>query len=252
MTQTIIRTSAGSLLRNRKPSARKRINSVVWTIVMIAILVALLYPLGWLLSAAFKSSGELFTSTGFWPKEFTPSNFADAMEGAGGLSFWQLLGNSVALSGLCVIGNVFSCSLAGYALARLRFKAKGLFFGFTILTLMLPMHVVLIPQYIIFQQAGLIGSFLPLVLPKFLACDGFFVFLIIQFVRGIPKEFDEAATVDGAGPYRLLDHPSARPPGPHHDGDLLLHLELERLLRPDDLPERSGHLHAAAGPAPLR
>ncbi|MEL7977781.1 carbohydrate ABC transporter permease [Isoptericola sp. F-RaC21] len=189
----------------RAVAVRSRaVRSTGWHLFMLLALVALLFPLAWLVSASFKSSGEIFTTTSFWPQEFTPANWTDALDGAGGLTFWQLLANSLILSTLTVIGNVASCALAGYALARMRFRLRGPFFAFTIVTLMLPMHVVLIPQYIIFQQLGLIGTFLPLVLPKFLATEGFFVFLVIQFVRGIPRELDEAALVDGAGPYRTF------------------------------------------------
>lgn len=178
--------------------------TVGWHLLMVAIAIVLLYPLAWLLSASFKSSGEIFTSQQFWPQVFSPQNWAIALQGVGPLSFWQLLGNSLLLSSLVVIGNVLSCTLAGYALSRLNFKLQGPFFAFTIVTLMLPMHVVLIPQYIIFHKLGLIGTMLPLVLPKFLATEGFFVFLVIQFVRSIPRELDEAATVDGAGPFRTF------------------------------------------------
>jgi multiple sugar transport system permease protein len=86
----------------------------------------------------------------------------------------------------------------------MRFRFSGPLFVFMIATLMLPHHVTLIPQYIIFQQAGLVNTFLPLVLPKLLATEAFFVFLIIQFIRGIPRELDEAATIDGCGVYRTF------------------------------------------------
>jgi multiple sugar transport system permease protein len=188
----------------REARAATRRRSIGWQLLMVAVVVVLLYPLFWLVSASFKSSGEIFTSNAVLPQVFTPENWSIALQGAGSLTFGQLLANSLILSVLTVVGNVFSCTLAGYALARLRFRLQGAFFAFTIVTLMLPMHVVLIPQYIIFQQLGMIGTFLPLLLPKFLATQGFFVFLVVQFVRGIPRELDEAATVDGAGPYRTF------------------------------------------------
>jgi len=205
---TALTTSAPATSVAAPPTQRKAPRhpwrSLGWQLVMLAVVAVLLYPMAWLISASFKSSGEIFTSTSFLPEVFTPQNWKDAIDGVGGLSFAQLLGNSMLLSGLTVVGNVFSCTLAGYALARLRFKMQGAFFAFTIVTLMLPMHVVLIPQYIIFHQLGMIGTFWPLLLPKFLATQGFFVFLVIQFVRGIPVELDEAATVDGAGTFRTF------------------------------------------------
>src|SRR5262249_15097427 len=101
-------------------------------------------------------------------------------------------------------GNVLSCSLAGYAFGRLRFRGRGPMFGFMLSTIMLPQHVVLVPQYVIFQKMGLVNTFWPLILPKFLATDAFFVFLMVQFVRTIPRELDEAATIDGCGPIRTF------------------------------------------------
>jgi multiple sugar transport system permease protein len=97
-----------------------------------------------------------------------------------------------------------SCSLAAYAFARLRFRMRGTMFGFMIATMMLPHHAVLIPQYIIFNKLGMVDSYWPLILPKFLATEAFFVFLIVQFMRGLPRELDEAARIDGCGPFRIF------------------------------------------------
>jgi multiple sugar transport system permease protein len=105
-----------------------------------------------------------------------------------------------------VAANVLSCSLAAFAFARLKFRFRGALFAFMITTLMLPYHVTLIPQYVIFQQAGLVNTFVPLILPKLLATEAFFVFLIVQFMRGIPRELDEAAIIDGCSVYRTFWH----------------------------------------------
>ena len=84
------------------------------------------------------------------------------------------------------------CSiLAAYAFARLRFRFRGPLFAFMIATIMLPHHAVLIPQYIIFNQLGMVNTYWPLILPKFLATEAFFVFLIVQFMRGLPRELEE-------------------------------------------------------------
>jgi multiple sugar transport system permease protein len=99
-----------------------------------------------------------------------------------------------------VLGNLVSCSLAAYAFARLRFRLRGPLFAFMLATIMLPHHVVLIPQYTIFQKMDLVGTFVPLILPKFLATDAFFIFLMMQFVRTLPRELDDAARIDGCGP----------------------------------------------------
>jgi len=103
-----------------------------------------------------------------------------------------------------VVGNLVSCSMAAYAFARLQFRAKTVAFAAMLLTIMLPVHVLIIPQYVMFAQLGWINTYLPLIVPKLLATDAFFVFLMVQFVRGIPRELDEAARIDGAGHARIF------------------------------------------------
>ena len=188
------------------PRKRPRIRpgTIAWHVFCLALLALLLYPVAWLLGSSFKPGTEILTNMNVIPNVFTFDNYRVVFEGVGGLSFWTMLGNSMLISVLAVVGNVVSCVLAAYAFARLRFKMRGVFFAFMLLTIMLPMHVVLIPQFIIFQQLGMIGTFLPLILPKFLATEAFFVFLIVQFIKGIPRDLDEAATLDGCGPYRTF------------------------------------------------
>lgn len=103
-----------------------------------------------------------------------------------------------------MIGNIVSCSLAAYAFAKLKFPLKNFWFMIMMGTLMLPMHVKLIPQYIMYNSFGWVNTYLPLIVPKFLATDGFFIFLMTQFMRGLPGEIDEAAIVDGCGPFHMF------------------------------------------------
>ncbi|MGO3147806.1 MAG: carbohydrate ABC transporter permease [Leucobacter sp.] len=184
--------------------AKKFWRNAGWYLLCLAVLAVLLYPVIWLLSASVKSGPEIASNLSLIPELFSPENFTVALDGAAGISFGTLLGNSVMVSVGAVIGNVFSCTLAAYAFARLRFRGQNILFALMIATIMLPVHVVLIPQYSIFQQLGLVGTLWPLILPKVLATEGFFVFLIVQFVRGLPRELDEAATIDGCGPYRTF------------------------------------------------
>lgn len=189
----------------RRPRTRRSLaGSIVWHVFCLLLLLLLLYPVVWLLGSSFKPGTEILTNPTPFPQQFTIENYQIAVQGVAGLSLWQLLGNSLTISALTVTGNVLSCALAAYAFARLRFRFKGALFAFMISTIMLPMHVVLIPQFIIFNELGMVGTFLPLVLPKFLATEAFFVFLMVQFIRGIPRDLDEAALIDGAGPYRTF------------------------------------------------
>ncbi|GAB3544922.1 multiple sugar transport system permease protein [Actinopolyspora lacussalsi] len=170
----------------------------------LAALLVMLYPLAWLIATSFKPADEVISSLRLLPSRLAMNNYTTALEGVGGVSVLRLIGNSLIISTGAVLGNVISCSLAAYAFARLRFTLRGPLFALMLATIMLPQHAVLIPQYIVFNQLGMVNTFWPLVLPKFLATDAFFVFLTVQFMRGIPKELDEAATLDGCGPFRTF------------------------------------------------
>ncbi|MDJ1641821.1 carbohydrate ABC transporter permease [Streptomyces pakalii] len=171
------------------------------TLALVGLLV-LLYPLVWLLATSLKPADQVVTSLDLWPSRLEWSNYTTALEGVSGVTVTRLLGNTLLIAGGAVLGNVLSCSLAAYAFARLRFRMSRVMFAFMVATLMLPHHVVLIPQYIIFNQLGLVDSYWPLILPKFLATEAFFVFLIVQFMRGLPRELEESARIDGCGPFR--------------------------------------------------
>ncbi|RDI34441.1 carbohydrate ABC transporter permease [Lentzea flaviverrucosa] len=187
---------------------------VVWHGVVLVVLLVLLYPLLWLISTSFKPATEVVSSLALLPSEPTVRNYGEVFDGVGGHGVLHYFGNSLVIAAGAVVGNVLSCSLAAYAFARLHFRGRGPLFGFMMITIMLPQHVVLIPQYVIFQQLGMVNTFWPLVLPKFLATDAFFVFLMVQFIRSLPRELDEAATLDGCGPvgtYRHVVLPLLRP-----------------------------------------
>jgi multiple sugar transport system permease protein len=166
---------------------------------IIALGLVMIYPPVWMVSSAFKPGQLIFSEPGLWPREFTFDNWITGWL-ALGIPFSRFFFNSALVAVLSVIGNLFSCSIAAYAFARLEFRFKPLLFAVMLGTIMLPFQVVLVPQYIVFHAIGWTNTILPLVVPKFLAVDAFFVFLLVQFIRGLPRELDDAATVDGCGP----------------------------------------------------
>jgi multiple sugar transport system permease protein len=172
-------------------------------IIITAVGVILLYPIGWLISSSLKPNNLIFTDLSIWPKEVTFDNYIQGWNGVGGNKFSVFFRNSFIISLSSVAGNLISCSLAAYAFGRLTFSLKKLWFALMMITLMLPHHVTIIPQYIMFQKLGWVDSYYPLIVPKFLATEPFFIFLMIQFVRGIPKELDESATMDGCGAFQI-------------------------------------------------
>lgn len=198
--------AAQGVPRRRTAGRGSRGRRVLWHVLVTAAVLVLLYPVVWLVSTSFKPAGEVISSVSLLPEHGTAGNYGEVFHGIAGYSVWRYLANSLAVSAGAVLGNVLSCSLAAYAFGRLHFRGRGPLFAFMICTIMLPQHVVLIPQYIIFNKLGMVNSFWPLVLPKFLATDAFFVFLMVQFIRGLPRELDEAATIDGCGPFRSFRH----------------------------------------------
>lgn len=162
----------------------------------------MLYPLLWMLASSLKPDNEIFGTLSLWPSEFRWDNYVKGWFGLR-VSFTQFYINSLTVTVLSVIGNLFSCSFAAYAFARLEFTGRRFFFALMMMTLMIPYHVVLIPQYVMFLNLGWVDTYLPLVVPRFLAADGFFVFLMVQFFRQLPRELDEAAMIDGCSPFKI-------------------------------------------------
>ncbi|MFF5014620.1 carbohydrate ABC transporter permease [Streptomyces sp. NPDC001165] len=169
---------------------------------LIGVALLMLYPLLWMLSSSLKPDTEIFTHPGLVPEKVHAANYSEGWSGSGN-SFSLYITNSLIVTIGAVIGNVISCSLAAYAFARLEFRGKKILFGVMLGTLMLPMQATLIPQYTIFYNLTWINTFLPLIVPKFLATDAFFIFLMVQFIRSIPRELDQAAMMDGANPFQI-------------------------------------------------
>jgi multiple sugar transport system permease protein len=198
------------------PAARRggALRKLGWHLVVITLSLIVVYPLLWLLGQSFKPADEILSDLRFWPSSVTLDNYSQGWTGLPAGTFLRFFGNSLLVASLAVLGNVVACSLTGFALAKLNFRFRGVFFAIMIGTLLLPYHVLIVPQYVIFRQLGWIDTILPLVAPKFLATDAFFVFLMVQFIRGIPRDLYDAAKLDGCGPWRLyrqITLPLARP-----------------------------------------
>jgi len=180
-----------------RPRTAQRPRPLAHVALVLAALV-MLYPVLWMVSASFKPNAEVLTSPSLWPGHATLENFVEGWT-AIGEPFQVYLLNSLLICLAAVVGNVLSSSLAAYAFARLEFVGRRVFFAAMLATLMLPQHVTLIAQYTIFRDLGWIDTPLPLVVPKFLATEAFFIFLMVQFIRALPQELFEAARIDGCG-----------------------------------------------------
>lgn len=183
---------------------RSLIDSLVRHSLVIAALIVLLYPLGWLLYASLLPTEAIFSGGGTLA-DLTLANYTEGWN-ALAFPFSQYLLNSTVLALLAVVGNIVACTMAAYAFARLEFPFRKTLFAIMLGMIMLPIHVTLIPQYSLFTMLGLVDTIWPIVIPKFVAVDSFFIFLMVQFIRGLPTELDQAATVDGCGPIQVFWH----------------------------------------------
>lgn len=187
----------------RRPRTASRVRSVIKHLILIAASLLMIYPLLWMVVSSLRPNEQIFRDSSLWLNEFHTENWTNGWN-ALQQPFGHYLMNSFILVLGSVIGNLFSCALAAYAFARLRFWGRNIFFALMLMTIMLPIHVIIVPQYIIFSNLGFVNTFVPLILPKFLATDAFFVFLMVQFIRGLPRELDEAARVDGCGHFSIF------------------------------------------------
>jgi multiple sugar transport system permease protein len=191
------------------PSARagglrqKLPGSLAWHIGSLLVLAVILYPVIWVIGGSFKKSGDIVGSLDLFPGDPIISNYTSLADGIADISISTFFYNSLLLGVGSVIGILVSCSLTAYAFARIRFAGRNLLFTLMIGTLLLPYHVLLIPQYVLFRNMEMINTYTPLLLGKYLATEAFFVFLMVQFMRNMPKELDEAARLDGCGHFRI-------------------------------------------------
>ena len=179
------------------------VKSGISNLIIISLGFAMLYPVIWLIMASFKEGSQIFSDPGLLPKIWTLQNYVNGWGGIGIVPFSTFFVNSFIICALCVIANAICCSLTAYAFARLRFWGRKFWFAVMILTLMLPGHVTTIPRYIIFRSFGWINTFLPFIVPKLFATDAFFVFLLVQFIRSLPRDMDESARIDGCGKFGI-------------------------------------------------
>ena len=180
----------------------------LWSVIMFIVILLgafiMIYPLAWMVASSFKPELMIFKDKSLIIRQFTVEHYIRGWRGVGGTTFAKYLFNTLTIVIPVVFGTLLSSSMVGFAMARLQFRFKSLVYVLIFLTMMLPMHSTLIPRYIMFKNFGWINTYLPLTVPSFFAVQGFFCYLFIQFMRGIPAELDKAATIDGCGPITIF------------------------------------------------
>lgn len=184
----------------RETNIKKHLSySIIYLVLLFGIGITIL-PLLWQITISLKSSNTIFELVPrFVPNEFKFSNYTEAITE---MQFLKYFKNTLFISFMTIIGTLFSCTLTAFGFSRLKFKGRNLLFFILVSTLMLPSQVTLIPMYITYARMGWINSYLPLIAPHFFG-DAFYIFMLRQFFLTIPKELDEAATIDGCSTFRI-------------------------------------------------
>ena len=179
------------------------ISKLLTHIIIIILGVGMLYPILWLIMASFKDGQLIFSDPSLIPETWTIQHYVEGWKGIGIVGFGRFFINSIFISVSCTVINAAACSLTAYAFARLNFKGKKIWFAIMLITLMLPGHVTTIPRYIIFRIFGWINTYYPFIIPSFFGGDAYFIFLMVQFIRSLPKEMDESAVIDGCNKFGI-------------------------------------------------
>ena len=190
------------MTRNQIRRFRDGRNAIIFHVLVIALGFFLLYPLLWMIFGSFKPATEIFGTISLIPKNFTLQNYIRGWRFNGSTYFSTFYKNSFVISGLSTLGAVLMSSLVAYGFARTHFQGKNFWFSCMFLTLMLPYQVVMVPQFILFFKFGWVNTMLPLIVPQW-GGQAFFIFLMVQFFRGIPMELDESAMIDGCNKFTI-------------------------------------------------
>jgi multiple sugar transport system permease protein len=185
-------------------AASNALKTAVYHGAVAALGFLMLYPLLWMVASSFKPADEIWTNvTSLVPRKFTLENYIQGWAGFGGVSFTTFFRNSLIYAGLGTVLTVCASAITAYAFARLRFAGRRFWFVLMMMTLMLPVQVQVIPEYILFAKLGWLNTFWPLLLPR-IGGQAFFIFMIMQFIRGIPRELDDAAAIDGCSEFGVF------------------------------------------------
>lgn len=185
-------------------SRRRAVSTTIYHVLMLLVSFLMLYLVLWLIASSFKPNGDIFTTaTSLIPAQSTLEHYIKGWQGFGGYTFTVFFKNSLFVAILSAIGMTISSALVAFGLARIRFKGRNVWFVLMIITMMLPGQVMMIPRFVLFNKMGWVGSYLPMIVPSFFA-SGFNIFLIMQFIRGIPRDMDEAAKIDGCSWYGVF------------------------------------------------
>lgn len=184
---------------------KKKMLNILYHVLVSLFGFVMIYPLLWMVMSSFKETNTIFTTANHLiPEKFVFTNYINGWKGFGNVGFGRFFENSLFISIVSTFGTVISSALVAFGLSRCNFKGKRVLFIAVLVSMMLPAQVLMIPQYLWYQKLGWVGSYKALIVPYFFAIQGFFVYLIMNFIDGIPSELDEAAKIDGCSYYGIF------------------------------------------------
>ena len=207
--KVMIRRPQSEALKNANKNLRRKrkINTIVRYTVLVIVGLIMIYPLVWMVGATFKENSEIFSTMNPIPTNPTVAGYQNAVKDYGGnINIWKSMLNTYSYVIPEVILTVISSLLTAYGFARFKFVGHKVLFALMMAMLFLPQVVLNIPQYMLFNNFGWVGSklYLPLIVPTAFATETYFIFMLIQFLRGVPKEMEEAAMIDGCNSMKIL------------------------------------------------
>lgn len=184
---------------------KKTVNTIIYHVLVCGFGLLMLYPLFWMFMSSFKETNTIFTTASkIIPDRFVLENYANGWKGFAGIPFGTFFKNSLFVTIFATIGTLISSALVAYGFSRCQFRGKKILFAAMLASMMLPGQILMVPQYLWYQKLGWVGSFIPLIVPYCFAIQGFFVYLMMNFIDGIPKDLDEAAKIDGCSYYGIF------------------------------------------------
>jgi multiple sugar transport system permease protein len=192
-----------NMTKKQKRFLKNLRNDIIFHGIVLFIGVFMLYPLLWMIFGAFKPTSEIFGTISLIPKAPTLQNFIRGWAFNNSTTFTTFYKNSFIVTGLSTLGAVLASSLVAYGFSRIHFRGNKFWYACMFLTLMLPYQVVMVPQFIIFYKLNWVNTFLPLIVPHW-GGQAFFIFLMVQFIRGIPAELDQSAMIDGCNKFSIF------------------------------------------------
>ena len=190
--------------KKKTTNPKKKLITALRYLALVLGALVMLYPILWLFGASFKSNSEIFQSIWFVPNQLDFTPYIEGWKTSSQYTFFTYFMNSFLIVIPKVILTLISCTLAAYGFSRFDFPLKKVFFPIMIGTLFLPGIVTRIPLYIFWKNLNLLDSYIPLIANSAFACDTFFVYMLVQFFRSVPKELDEAARMDGCNSFMTL------------------------------------------------